>query len=51
MPKPREITAAKQLLVEGRDAAVFFTALMRHMELAGIHRSRTSAASTNWDLS
>ncbi len=36
MPPPRGITAAKQLLVEGKDAEVFLGALLKHMELTGI---------------
>jgi hypothetical protein len=36
MPPLRKITESKQLLVEGRDAEVFFQALLRFMSLTGI---------------
>jgi hypothetical protein len=34
MPQPKEITYAKQLLVEGRDAVAFFGALLKHLDLS-----------------
>lgn len=36
MPQPRLIDQTKQLLVEGRDAVVFFTAFIAHLGLSGI---------------
>ncbi len=36
MPQPRVITEARQLLVEGRDAEVFFSALIRSMGMTGL---------------
>ncbi len=36
MPPPKEITAPKLLVVEGRDAEVFLSALLQTMGLAGI---------------
>jgi len=36
MPEPIPITESKQLVVEGKDAVVFFKALLREMDLAEI---------------
>ncbi|MCC6446840.1 MAG: hypothetical protein IT210_25735 [Armatimonadetes bacterium] len=36
MSDPKTITEAKQLLVEGKDAEVFFAAMIKHMKLPGI---------------
>jgi hypothetical protein len=36
MPQPKEITYAKQLLVEGRDAVAFFGALLKHLDLSEV---------------
>lgn len=36
MPQPKELTHPKQLLVEGRDAVSFFTALLKHLGISGI---------------
>lgn len=36
MPEPRVIVTPRQLVVEGRDAEIFFNAFLRQMGLAGI---------------
>lgn len=36
MPSPRPITRSRQLVVEGRDAEVFFDALLKHMGLTDV---------------
>ena len=36
MPDPKPITEPRQLAVEGKDAEVFFTALMNEMNLTGV---------------
>ncbi|MEK9138831.1 MAG: DUF3226 domain-containing protein [Bacteroidota bacterium] len=36
MPPPRQIEQQRQLVVEGRDCAAFFTALMKEVGIAGV---------------